>query len=125
MGVVGITSHYTFNPNTFLRVTLAAMGQHSSTRVDTLGFDLAKFQFFQNSMTDNRLSASAIMNHRFNSPVTLSRGELHQRRYTATLLTAFTTSRRKITGSSLIITVQPGYSSHIFNISSVRETGLL
>jgi hypothetical protein len=67
MGVVGITSHYTFNPNTFLRVTLAAMGQHSSTRVDTLGFDLAKFQFFQNSINDNRLSASAIMNHRFNA----------------------------------------------------------
>jgi hypothetical protein len=67
MGVAGITSHYTINPNTFLKVTLAAMGQHSSNRVDTLGLDLARFLFFQNAMTDNRLSASAIMNHRFNT----------------------------------------------------------
>jgi hypothetical protein len=67
MGVAGITSHYTVNPNTFFKVTLAAMGQLASTSIDTLGNDLSKFLFYSNSMMDNRLSASAVLNHRFSA----------------------------------------------------------
>lgn len=67
MGVVGISSHYTFSPDTYLKVTLAAMAQKASNRMDTLSIDLEKFMFYNTEMTDNRLTASAILNHRFNS----------------------------------------------------------
>ncbi|MFP4555575.1 MAG: TonB-dependent receptor [Bacteroidales bacterium] len=74
MGVVGISSHYSFNPNTYLKTTFAAMGQKAINRVDTLGNNLEKFMVYNSNMVDNRLSASAIVSHRFNSQHTLKGG---------------------------------------------------
>lgn len=74
MGVVGISSHYTFNPNTYLKTTFAAMGQKAINRVDTLSENLEKFMVYNSNMIDNRLSASAVVNHRFNSQHTLNGG---------------------------------------------------
>lgn len=74
MGVVGLSTHYTFNSNTFLKVTLAAMGQKSMNRMDTLSIDLEKFMFYNSTSIDNRISASAVLNHRFNSKHTLKGG---------------------------------------------------
>jgi hypothetical protein len=74
MGVVGLSSHYTFTPNTYLKVTLAAMGQKSKNRMDTLSVDLEKFMFYNSIMSDSRVTASAIVNHRFNSQHTLKGG---------------------------------------------------
>ncbi len=74
MGVVGLSSHYTFSPNTYLKVTFAAMGQNMYTDVDTLSKEMEKFRFYETNMIDNRLSASAILNHRLNSSNTIKGG---------------------------------------------------
>ncbi len=74
MGVVGISSHYTISPNTFLKVTIAAMGQNMYTELDTLSMEMEKFRFYETNMIDNRLSASAIVNHRFNSSNSIKGG---------------------------------------------------
>ncbi len=74
MGVVGLSSHYTFSTNTYLKVTVAAMGQDMFTELDTLSLALEKFRFYETNMIDNRISGSAIVNHRFNSKHTLKGG---------------------------------------------------
>lgn len=74
MGVVGLSTHYTFNSNTFLKVTIAAMGQKSMNRMDTLSVDLEKFMFYNSSNIDNRIAASAVFNHRFNSQHSIKTG---------------------------------------------------
>lgn len=74
MGVVGLTSHYTFNPNTYMKVTLAAMGQKAFSDVDTLSQTLDKFRFYESVTIDNRISLSAIANHRFNSKHSIKGG---------------------------------------------------
>jgi hypothetical protein len=74
MGVVGITSHYTFTSNTYLRVTLSAMGQNATNRMDTLSTNLEQFKFYNSSFIDNRITASAIVNHRVNSSHTIKGG---------------------------------------------------
>lgn len=66
MGVIGVTSHYFLNPNTFAKVTLATKGQRAYTQVDTLSLSLERFRFYESVLNDARLSASAILNHRFN-----------------------------------------------------------
>lgn len=74
MGVVGLTSHYTISPNTFLKVTLAAMGQSMYSLVDTLSKEMEKFRFYETNMIDSRISATAIVNHRFNASNTIKGG---------------------------------------------------
>jgi hypothetical protein len=74
MGVVGLTSHYTFNPNTYMKVTLAAMGQRAYSDVDTLSQTLEKFPFYESVTIDNRISFSALVNHRFNAKHSIKGG---------------------------------------------------
>ena len=74
MGVVGISSHYTISPNTYLKTTLAAMAQKSLNYADTLSESLAKFRYYESDFTDSRLSASTFVNHKFNSQHTLKAG---------------------------------------------------
>lgn len=74
MGVVGVSSHYTINPNTYLKVTLAAMGQRGYSEVDTLSLTFQKFRFYENVTIDNRISALALINHRFNAKHSLKGG---------------------------------------------------
>jgi hypothetical protein len=74
MGVVGLTSHYTFNPNTYMKVTLAAMGQRAYSDVDTLSQTLEKFRFYESVTIDNRISFSALVNHRFNAKHSIKGG---------------------------------------------------
>lgn len=74
MGTVGLTSHYTFTPNTYLKVTLAGMYQNAFSQIDTLSLQLEKFRWYETTMIDNRLSASAFVNHRFNSKHTIKGG---------------------------------------------------
>lgn len=74
MGTIGLSSHYTINPNTFLKVTIAGMAQVASNLVDTLNLQLDKFRFYESYMTDNRLTAGAVLNHRFNPQHTLKGG---------------------------------------------------
>ncbi len=74
MGTVGLSSHYTFSSNTYLKVTFAGMYQNAFSQVDTLSLQLDKFRVYETTMIDNRLSASAIVNHRFNSRHTLKGG---------------------------------------------------
>ena len=74
MGTIGVSSHYTISPNTYLKSSIAAMGQNAITKVDTLSIDLAKFRIYNSSMLDNRIIASIIINHRFNSKHTLKGG---------------------------------------------------
>jgi hypothetical protein len=73
-GTVGLSSHYTFSSNTYLKVTLAGMYQNAFNQVDTLSLQLDKFRWYETTMIDNRLSASAFVNHRFNSQHTLKSG---------------------------------------------------
>jgi len=74
MGVIGLSSHYFFNTNTSAKVTLAAKGQRTYTQVDTLSLSLERFRFFESALDDNRFSASAILNHRFNPKHSLRGG---------------------------------------------------
>ena len=74
MGVTGITSHYTINNNTYLKTTIAAMAQKSLNYMDTLSEDLSKFRFYESDFTDNRISASTTINHRFNPKHTVKAG---------------------------------------------------
>ncbi len=74
MGVVGLSSHKSISPNTYLKVTLAAMGQQAINTMDTLSVDLEKFMFYKSVMTDSRITASAVINHRFNSKHVLKGG---------------------------------------------------
>jgi hypothetical protein len=74
MGVVGLSSHYTISDNTFLKVTFAAMAQLAINVADTLSLDLKKFRFYESNIIDNRISGSAILNHRFNSQHTIKGG---------------------------------------------------
>ncbi len=74
MGVVGASSHYTINPNTYLEFTLAAMGQRGYSEVYTLSLTFQKFRFYENVTIDNRISALALINHRFNAKHSLKGG---------------------------------------------------
>ncbi|MDD2279091.1 MAG: carboxypeptidase-like regulatory domain-containing protein, partial [Bacteroidales bacterium] len=74
MGTIGVSSHYTVNPNTYVKSSIAVMGQKAINTVDTLSVNLEKFRFYNSSMIDNRIIASSFINHRFNSRNTLKGG---------------------------------------------------
>jgi hypothetical protein len=76
MGVVGLTSHYTINPNTYLKVTFAGMYQNAFSEIDTLSKQLEKFRWYETTMIDNKLTGSVILNHRYNSKHTIKGGVL-------------------------------------------------
>jgi len=67
MGVVGLSSLYTINPRTYLKVTLAAMGQDAFTEGDTLSEDKVRFRVYQLHQIENKLSTSAVLNHKVNA----------------------------------------------------------
>jgi hypothetical protein len=74
MGVIGLSSHYTISDNTYVKVTFAAMAQLAKNDLDTLSIELDKFRFYESRIIDNRLTGSAILNHRFNSQHTIKVG---------------------------------------------------
>lgn len=67
MGVVGINSHYTFNPKTYLKLSLAAMGQDALTMADTLNDEKARHRVYQLNTIETRISASAMVNHKIST----------------------------------------------------------
>ncbi len=67
MGVVGISSHYTFNPQTYLKVTLAAMGQDAYTMADTLNDAKERHRVYQLNAIESKLSGSVVLNHKIST----------------------------------------------------------
>ncbi|ASB48442.1 TonB-dependent receptor [Alkalitalea saponilacus] len=65
-GVVGLNQLYHINSNTYTRVTLAAMTQSATNKVDTITPETYSIEpFYRDNMTDNRLFASVMLNRSF------------------------------------------------------------